>query len=175
MSRVIGDLLSTFSLFVPMRWLVAALVVLVVIAVPFWLESVRDRQVRGLVRRLVRAGPEERSALERRILDLAGLRPGRLRAMVEAASRYDQRSLRDQGIALLDQAGARDDARRLREAVAPKKRRFVDAIEAAVHIEQLLEEGRSVAASEQLAEALEAFPDDEELRGLERRLSPPPA
>ncbi len=178
MSRAIGDLLSTLSLFVPLRVLLVAGLVVLVLALPSWLESVREKQVRGLVRRLVRASPDDREALERSILALAGTRPGRLRAMVESAVRYDQRGLRDRGIALLEQAGAVQDARKIREAVTPKKARFRDPVEAALRIEAYLSEGRTVAAAEALAEALESFPLDEELRALERavaeRSSPQP-
>ncbi|MBX2797075.1 MAG: hypothetical protein KTR31_05390 [Myxococcales bacterium] len=136
-----------------------------------WLESVRGKQIKGAIRRMVRAPESEHSALARRALDLAGTRRGRLIGLVQEAIRYGQHSLVKEGLARLeaDPVG-RSHAAKLRERIEKPAIRFRDPIEASVRIEGLLGEGLVVAAREQLDVALAHFPTDPELEALSRRV-----
>lgn len=163
LARMLGDLL-------PARFLIPALVVLVLALLPVWVENMREKQIRGVVRRMVRAEPTERDALVAQALALAGQKKRRLTALAGEAIRYDQRPLRDQALTLLEQAGGAEDARSLRKRIDPPKTRYRDAVEAAIKVEALLAEGLTEGAREQLALARTQFPTDPELEALQGRL-----
>lgn len=143
---------------------------------PRWAESVRDKQIRGLVRRMVRADPQERKRLTELVTRIAGTHPRRLEATVHHAIQYDQRALRDSALATLHATGAaREQVKRLRAKIEKPPTKFRDPIEAAVRIEQLFQNGLVDAAREQLDVALSAFPADPELVSLaEKHPSPSP-
>ncbi|MCB9686616.1 MAG: hypothetical protein H6738_08035 [Alphaproteobacteria bacterium] len=168
MARVLGQLIETLSMFMPLKVVLGIVVILGLLGAPFWLESVRDRQIRGTVRRMVRAERPERDELANRVLTLADGKPGRLRAVVEAATRYDQRDLRERTLALMEKGPGADDAVRFREATVVKRWRPRDPLEAVVRVESLRAEGMDGAAEEHLQAALEVFPDDPELQALRR-------
>jgi hypothetical protein len=167
----LSQLVRTLSEVVPVRALLLVLLVLAVVGLPAWLENVRERQLRGAVRRMVRADPEQRVALVERVKHLAGGVPRRLTVLAGEAIRYDQRDVRDHALAALEAAGG--DSRSLRAKIERPKPKFRDPVEAVVRVEGLLAEGLVEAAREQLGEALAAFPDDGELKALESRLAGP--
>jgi hypothetical protein len=164
----LGQLLRSLSEVVPMRTLAIVVLVVAILALPAWLETVRERQLRGAVRRMVRADPDQRAALVDRALTLAALVPRRLTVLAGEAIRYDQRDVRDRALAALEEAGG--DTRALRARIERPKVRFRDPVEAVVRIEGLVAEGLVEAAREQLAEARSTFPDDPELALLETTL-----
>ncbi len=172
MFRIVTDLQGLVFQVVP-PWAVPLVIgALVALAAPFWLENVRQKQIKGAVRRMVRADYEERPALVERALGLAGQRRIRLIALVQEAIRYDQRALRDEALGRLEQVkGGKTDAAELRKRVEKPRTRYRDPVEAAVRVEGLLDEGLLVAAREQLDEARSAFPDDPELDRLDQRLA----
>lgn len=172
MLRGIADLLNGLALFLPFKVFVGVVVFVAVAAVPIWFETVRDKQIRGIIRRMIRADKDERSSLAASALDLAGKSPRRLGTLVRQAIHYDQRALRDEALAVLEATGkAPADVAHLRAMIAPKAAKFRDPIEATVRIEQLIEQGLHVAAREQLTAARASFPEDPDIAALERRLS----
>ena len=174
MAGAIAQLVEALSWFVPLRTIVVALVVLAAIASPFWFESVRDRQIRGAVRRMVRAEPRQRAAIAEQVMRLAGRRPGRLVAACDAAIKYDLRDLRDRALAALVEAGApQADLKRLRALVDKPVVRWRDPLEAVVRIEALLDAGLRVGAQETLEQARAAFPGDPDLARLAARVDGP--
>jgi hypothetical protein len=164
----LGQLVRSLSEVVPLRTLVVVLLVVAILALPAWLETVRERQLRGTVRRMVRADPDQRAALVDRALTLAAHVPRRLSVLAGEAIRYDQRDVRDRALAALEEVGG--DTTVLRAKIERPKARFRDPVEAAVRIEGLVGEGLLEAAREQLAEARAAFPDDPELAFLETKV-----
>jgi len=164
----LGQLVRSLSEIVPVRTLLVVLFVVGILALPSWFETVRDRQLRGAVRRMVRADPETRAALVDRAITLAAHVPRRLSVLAGEAIRYDQRDVRDRALAALEQTGA--DTRALRERIERPKVRFRDPVEAIVRIEALLSEGLVEAAREQIADARSTFPDDPDLASLETKL-----
>ena len=171
MFRIFTDLGGLVSQLVPPWALPIVIGVLGALAAPFWLESVRSKQIKGAIRRMVRASHDERGVLSRRALHLAGHKRIRLISLVQEAMRYDQRELRDEGLARLQQVpGGRHDAVELRKRVDKPRPRYRDPVEAVVRVESLLEQGLTVAAREQLDEARRTFPTDTELEALAGRL-----
>lgn len=148
-------------------WAVAAVFALVLAAaVPAWLNNVRIKQIRGLVRRMVRASADEREAMIERALSLADRKPTRLITAVEQAAKYDQRGLQERAMATLDEV-APDEAARLRFKMQPDALKKVQhPLEVAVRVERLLAEGLVDAAAEHLDGALARSPDDPDLRAL---------
>jgi hypothetical protein len=166
----ISDLVTALRTIFPPWVLVAMGAVALVTLGPRWIESMRDKQLRGLVRRMIRADSAERTRLREQILGIAGTRPGRLVAVVLHAIHYDQRHLRDTALRTLEATGAAPaDVTRLRARIEKPPTRFRDPIEAAVRIEQLFRDGLVVAATEQLAIARAAFPADPDLQALAAR------
>ncbi|MEQ1564987.1 MAG: hypothetical protein ABMA64_05065 [Myxococcota bacterium] len=165
----LGNLLMSLTQILPLKVVIGLAAAIVVIGAPFWFESVRDRQIRGAVRRMVRADPASRAALAERAVGLAGDKPHRLRVVVDSAIKYDQRALRDQALDQLDAAGAGAEAARIRRTLRPEPPKLRDPLEAAVRIEQLLASGAIDGARELLDTARRAFPDDPELAAIERR------
>jgi hypothetical protein len=169
----IGQLLQALTAILPLKVVIGLGVAVAIGLAPYWLESIRDRQIRGTVRQMVRAEPEDRERLVQRVFELTGDKRQRLLTLVEVAIKYDQRGLRDQAIVRLESTGGTADAARLRKRIEPEKPRFRDALEAAVRIEALVSAGLTAAAEEQLAIARAAFPSDSELAELARRIAGP--
>lgn len=171
MFRIFSDLGGLVFQLVP-PWAIPIVIgVLGALAAPFWLESVRGKQIKGAVRRMVRASEDERPPLAERALSLAGTRRTRLIALVQEAMRYDQRALRDEALVRLERVH-RGDAAELRKRIDKPRTRYRDPVEAVVRIEGLLDEGLVVAAREQLEEARRSFPHDPDLDRLQERVSP---
>lgn len=167
MTRIFTDLAGVVGQFVPPWAIPIVLVGVAVVALPAWLESVRSKQIKGFVRRMVRANEPERVALADHALRMAGEKRLRLVGLALEALRYDQRALRDQALARLDQhPKGRLDAKKLRERFEKPAVRFTDPLAAHVRVERLLREGLVVGAAEQLEAARLQFPTDPDLLRL---------
>lgn len=169
----IGELIGTIARFVPLWVLVPLLLVLAGLAVPGWLEGVRIKRVKGVIRRVTRAEPAARQALLDEAWELAVGRPEVLLALAKEADKMNLPALRDQAVADLEARGTHAAA--LKQLAAPKspaeeKRRFGHPVEAAVSIGRLIDIGATEAARERLAEALARFPRDEDLLALQESL-----
>jgi hypothetical protein len=170
MVRGITDITGTIGMFLP-PWALALLgVLLVAAAFPFWLNSMRIKQISGRSRRMVRAEHDERQRLANEILDLAGDNSTRLLAAVEQTTRYGLRALRTECVARLRATGERSkDLAQILAKEAPERKPIGHAIEAIVTIERMLEEGLGPAARTRLDEALTRYPHDPELLQLKER------
>ena len=171
MLRGISDIATTLNMLLP-PWAVATLIgVVLLVALPAWINSVRTKQIHGRTRRMVRADPEERSRLLEEILDIAGDRPSRLLAVVHNADKYGLRDVRNRALDLLEATGkAEEDVARLRMKAAPQRKPVGHVIEVALSIERMIEQGMLPAARVRLDEALQRYPEDPELRALQERL-----
>jgi hypothetical protein len=169
--KVVRDLYDFLVLFLPWKVVAVGLVALALAALPAWLETVRERQLRGRVRRMVRAESVSRAALVEQTFALAGGRASRLSRLVEAGRQYDQRDVVERALSALDEVDP-PTARRLRALGAPPRPRLRDPLEAAVRVEGLLDSGMTARAREVLDEALRDHPADPELLALRGRLDP---
>jgi len=153
-------------------WALALIgVVIALVMGPAWFDGVRSKQVRGRIRKMLRAPTAERPPLAAQALELAGARPRRLVTLVREAHKYDLRDLRDEALRRLVATGkAPEDVRVLRQLVKPPPTPVRDPLQAVVRVERLLELGLAVGAREALDEALAQHPDDPELRELSHRV-----
>ncbi len=173
MFRIFSDIGQVLTSLIPGWAIPIVLGVFGVGMLPFWLESVRSKQIKGAVRRMVRADEASRAQLVERALSLAGARRLRLIGLVQESIRYGQHALIEEGLARLEAIPrGKVDAEALRGRIRKPGQRFRDPIEASVRIEKLLGMELYVAAQEQLEEALDRFPDDPELHTLSTQLAP---
>lgn len=171
MTRIFTDLAGLVGQLVPPWAIPFVLAAVAALALPPWLESVRGKQIKGTVRRMVRADERERAHLATRALELAGHKRIRLVGLALEALRYDQRLLRDRALARLEShPKGRVDAVKLRERFEKPAIRFDDALTAQVRVERLLDQGLVVGAAEQLTAARHQFPHDPELAALQTRV-----
>ena len=171
MTRILTDVGALVTALIPAWALPFVIGGIGVLLLPAWLESVRSKQIKGAIRRMIRADDTVRPELATRALQLAGHRRLRLIGLVQEAIRYGQHSLIEAGLARLEaHPKGRTDAEKLRERIEAPKSRFRDPVEAVVRVARLLEQDLRVAAEEQLEAALLQFPHDDELRELCRRL-----
>lgn len=170
MVRGFGELLQSLGLLLP-PWAVGMIAFVALVAIlPAWIDNMRVKQIRGTVRRMVRASDAGRADLAERALRLAGRRSSRLVSLVEHAHKFQQIELRRRGLQAL-QGVDPVAARRLREAVEREKpKQVLHPLEVVVRVERLLAEGMDAAAAERLEEALQRHPDDPDLLALKRRL-----
>ena len=171
MVRGITDITNTLGMFLPPWALVTMGIAVLLFGFPFWLNSMRIKQIGGRSRRMVRADHEERDKLAQEILDLAGENPTRLLAAVEQSTRYGLRALRSECITRLKNTGEyREDLARILAKEAPERMPIGHAIEAVVTIERMLDEGMGPAARTRLDEALARYPQDADLLALRDRV-----
>lgn len=171
MFRIFTDVGQVLNSLVPGWAIPVVLGVAGVLMLPPWLESVRSKQIKGAVRRMVRADEALREQLSDRALALAGHRRLRLIGLVQEAIRYGQRELIEAGLVRLESdPRGRRDAQALRDRIRKPGQRFRDPTEASVRVSALIEAELFVGAQEQLDEALERFPDDPELLQLREAL-----
>lgn len=177
--RGITDILSTLTLLFP-PWLLAALVVVVALyAVPAWYDGMREKQIRGLLRRRSRADGDLRQQLAQRATELAGTRARRVVVLATEAAKYGQHDLLRAGHAQLVAIGAHPaDIRRVAALIRDEPKTHGTALEACVVIERMLEEGMLDTAKDRLGLSLSRFPNDPELTALQDRIHhasyPPP-
>lgn len=169
----LGQLVKALASIVPAPVAIGIGVVLAVALAPRWLQSVRERQLRGLVRRMIRADPPERESLRAEAFALAGTDVERLRVLLLAAVKYTQRPVIDGVIAAFDARGDAIGAREgawARELVEPRRAKYRDPVEAVLKIERLIASGLLAAAAEQVAIARDVFPEDEEIAALAAKI-----
>lgn len=167
----LGTLVRTLGTVLP-PWLVIPVAIVLLLAfLPAWVETMRHKQLRGLVRRMVRAEEAPRRALIDRALALARGRGPRLAVIVEQAMKYGQRALMDEALAALqaiDPLGA-DRLRAQQRPDSPKT--VLHPLEVSVRVERLLAEGMREAAEARLDEALARHPRDPDLLALRARVA----
>lgn len=168
MFRGITDILSTLAELLPPEVLVPLVIVALAVAFPFWLRSVRVRQIKGRLRVAARAHDEvERDEAIDEAFRLAGERPRLLVSLIEQAIRNGQTLVWRRGLAALEATGRAElDLAALKRKVEPRPKTVRDPLEAIVRVERLRDSGLHVAAREVLDEALARHPDDPDLRAL---------
>ena len=165
-----GDMLGTLGALLPPWALALLLGVVLVIAFPFWLQSTRSRQIGSRARRMVRSEGEQRQALLKEILGLAGSRPTLLASAAENALKYGVHDLRAAAIEELERVGAQKELAFFREKLGKEVKPFGHPVEASVAIERLLRQGMFDTARERLAEAQQKWPSDPDLEEISRRI-----
>ena len=172
MFRIFGDL-SQLVMSLPPWALWPAAGITVVVAVPIWLRSVRVKQIRNAVRKLITADGAERERWSERAMMLAGTTPFLLSTVVREAIKRSQLPLRNEALARLKATGKLlDDVREYELAFAREKPQpFAHPLEAIAVIERLLEDGLSGKAAERLKAARRQFPSDGAIAELHSRLA----
>ncbi len=173
--RLIPELLETIALVLPPWALVLVGVAVLAVGIPAWLHWMRTKQIRGALRRLVRARDDaDRAEHLARALSLASGRPRRLVFLVEEAIRLGLKPIWRRLLEELEETGAPPaDVRRLKEKVEAAPKRGGHPLEEAVIIERMWSEGLEAAARERLDEVRGRFPEDPDLAALEERLASP--
>lgn len=173
----IGQLFKALALLVPLPVLLVLAALGALFVGPSWLESIRQRQIRGQVRQLVRADADERARIEADLLEMCGERAARWASLADAANHYGRPTLRDLAITRLEELGAKDLVRKWRETDKRKSAQVRDPVEALVRIERMYRSGADARGDESLAAALQQFPDDPDLVALaaKRAAGAPPA
>jgi hypothetical protein len=170
--RILPELLQTLANLLPPWLFFPALAVLAIVAVPAWVSWLRSKQIRGHLRRMLRA-PDSRTrqAHEESAFFLAQGRPRRLVALADEAMRLNLKPLWRRALAELEATGKLPaDVRRLRAQVAVERKRGGHPLEEAVIIERMWDQGLHEAALERLAETRARFPEDPDLATLEADL-----
>lgn len=168
----IGEILRGLGAFVPREILVGAVVIVLLLAFPGWLRSVRTKQLRGRVRQVARATvAAERREREAAALALAGANGRLLVALAEEAHKLNQVGLAQRALLALEplpgfERDVADLRRKLRPELPPPP---ADAVEALVTVRRLLDEGLHEQARVRLDEARARFPDDGPLAELAAR------
>lgn len=153
-------------------WAIGVVVALVaMIGLPIWLNGVRQKQIKGLIRRRQRAEGEERERLAEQALALADCKPGRLVVLATEAAKFQQLPLYETAMALLKaHGGHKDDLKRLSLLVKEPPKLHGSGLEAAIIIERLVDEGLLEAAAERYALASAKHPNDADLQAAGARL-----
>lgn len=171
MFRGLSDVFQILATLLPPWALAGVVAAVLVVGAPAWFDNVRSKQIRGRIRKMLRATTPEKPPLAAEALALAADRPRRLVALIREAHKYDLRDLRDAGLAHLEALGtAPEDVRVLRKLVSPPPARYRDPLEAVVKVERLLDMELPVAAREALDEALRQHPGDADLLALGQRV-----
>ncbi|MCK6505877.1 hypothetical protein L6R53_21240 [Myxococcota bacterium] len=154
----------------PRPWMAAvALVVLGLTLGPSMHRSLSTTRARKLVLGLADLDPAARQARSQQILSLVERNPDGLIAIADEALRRRQEPLAREAYRLLRNSGKRPrEQLRLEEALNGPLPRHVEEEVAAV--ERLLESGALARAEQRLERARGAFPRDERLADLRRRL-----
>ncbi len=139
---------------------------------PAWLRSGRSKQIRGDLRRMVRADAPRCEELADRVLSRARSDRHLLELVVREGRRREQWALAAEALSRLRVAPRAVQAIERLEAELQAKEDKVwgHPIEAAAIIERLLDARMWDGASEKLAEALVRFPGDADLAALTARL-----
>jgi hypothetical protein len=169
MFRGVTDILEVLRDLVPTPVLIGILVVVMALATPAWLRSVRTRQMKGKLRTAARArSAEERASAVEGAFSLAKGKPRALVDLAERAMHNGQVDVWRRALAELEATGKLElDLVRLRRKVAGPDKRVRDPLQAAVRIERLIEAGLVVGARETLDELAKSHPDSRELAQLE--------
>jgi len=172
MFRGIGDIVAILQSALPPWALALVAVTVVLVGGPAWFDNVRGKQIRGQIRKMLRAdGPGARAAHADEALQLAAERPRRLVTLVREAHKYQLNDLRDAALERLRDGGKSPaDVEVLDKLVQPESKAAPTSLEAVVRVEKLLDAGLVVGAKEQLDAALDRFPNDPELLALDRKI-----
>lgn len=170
--RMIPELLRNIEAILPPEVWVPLFVLLGIAAIPAWITWLRTKQIKGQLRRMLRASdPDEKASHRNAAFALAAGRPRRLVFLADEAYRLGQKGVFLEALEALEATGKYPkDIRRLRDKVEASPKRGGHPLEEAVIIERMWEQGLHAAARERLAEVRGRFPKDEDLADLAHRL-----
>lgn len=166
----LGDIMNVLMGLLP-SWatdtVTALLAVSVGLGALYWSQM---RRIRGTVRRMVKASPEEQERLTAQALKLAGTRPGLLILLEHEAYRRHQNTLAEAALLALKATGKRpQDVARVQMGRKPARAPVGHPTEVAVQVASLLDQGMLEAASSRLGDGLKRWPDHPELLELRER------
>lgn len=176
----IPQIIRTLEQLLPPEVYIPLFVVLGIALVPTWFHWVRTKQIKGQLRRLLRAtSSEEKATFRARAFAFANGKPRRLAFLADEALRLGLKPIHDEAMAALKAVagGHHADVQRLEAATKVVPPRAQHPLEEAVVIERMLEEGLVEAAKARLQEVRARFPTDPDLADLEHRIehpAPPP-
>jgi len=171
----IPQIIRTLEQLLPPEVYIPLFVVLGIALVPSWFHWVRTKQIKGQLRRLLRAtDPNDKATFRSRAFEFAHNKPRRLAFLADEALRLGLKPIHDEAMTALKAAGGHDDdVKRLEAATKVVPPRAQHPLEEAVVIERMLGEGLVEAARARLAEVRARFPGDHDLADLERRIDAP--
>ena len=174
MGRGVGDIFQLLVWLFP-PWAIALIAALTLLAaLPGLRYGQRTRRIKSSIRQMVRADPARRSEMFERTLATAA-EDGHLLALVAREAR--KRSLPDLYQRALEQLDAHPTLAHQADVVRGETRRPKThkrhPLEAAIAVENLIEEGLTTRAREQLEDALQDHPRDAALLELAARLDAP--
>lgn len=170
--RGLEDIVNVLIEFVP-PWLLYPLgAVIVLIAIPAWLKNGKSKRVKGLIRRMVRATPQQRLEFEEQAFSLAGEDKDLLYIVATEAQKRTFPKTYARAMEKLKQAdGGAVLATLLASKTAAPPKQVAHPAESAYIISNMMEEGLTDAAKRRLETALREHPDAEELLVLKARLT----
>jgi len=167
----INDLVSTLHAMLPQWAVIAVLAGVGLCIVPFWLRSIRLKQIRGKVRSIASTtNPQERQQWIEEVLILANNRV-RLTTLAHAAKAAGLHALATTAIDRLeDTAVSPHEFTTLRDRDPEPGPGPLHPIEVATRIDALLEQGLRENACLLLAQALDRLPNDPDLQAIHDRI-----
>ena len=164
MGRGLADLVNALFILMPVPVVIGVLFVLAMLLLPGWLFAMRTKQIKGLIRRRVRAAPDTAEELAREALAIAAGRGPLLIALGREAIRMHQRDLWN--LAKEELVGFPEHAAELQEleaSIGRESQPLLHPLEVLMTVRRLTELGMLDAAQARLNEAIARFPNDQEL------------
>ena len=169
--RAISDILSSLFLVLPAPVVYGLAVVIGLLLLRPWLKNVRAKQIRGRVRRMVRADDAQRDKLAAEAFRTARGNADHLYLLAFEARKRSFPALYQQALdALQAMPEGRRLASQLNEQVAPEKSPTRHPAEWIAIIETMIDNGVYEGARLRLAEALDQHPSHPALLALPKRI-----
>lgn len=167
----VSDVINGLMILLPPELVGLLVVVAAALLAPGWVHATRARQLKGMIRRRVRASEADRSILMDEILQRAGMDVPLLGVAYGEASKREQVVLIAALRARLEQnARGQEELARHTRKTERKKPPPRHPLETIAIVETMIEAELWVAAADQVAQALEAQPTEPRLLDLSERL-----
>jgi hypothetical protein len=164
MGQGLADIVNTLFGLLPFEFAIALLLLAAVLVFPGWVFSIRSKQIKGLVRRRVRATEEERAQLAAKAMELTAGKGDRLIVLARESLKMGQRDLWNTAMNALQLIPAHTtETKELLGAVSRERKALLHPLEVLMTVNRLRSLEMYEAALERVDEALERFPDDAEL------------
>jgi hypothetical protein len=171
MGRGLSDLVNTLFVMLPTQVVIVVMVIGAALLFPGWLFSMRSKQIRGLIRRRVRAAGDERAELADEAMLIANEKGPLLIALAREAIKMNQRHLFQRAITKLNELSLySEETAELEASISRETQALLHPVEVLLATERLLNLGMNHAAKERVEEALQRFPDNEELLDAHTRV-----
>jgi len=164
MGQGLSDLVNTLFLLLPYELAIVLIIGVAILFLPGWLFAMRSKQIKGLIRRRVRATEEARGHLAEQALELAAGKGDRLVILAREALKMGQRDLWKSAMDELKLLPAHSsEVQELTSEVSREGQPLLHPVEVIMTVKRLRELGMNQAALERIEEAIQRFPQDEEL------------